>query len=387
MTVPDKLRDVYLDPHGHARAWKAESGRKVVGCLGLDVPHELVEAAGMLPVRVLPHPDAPLEAVAGLCEGASGPVMSSLAARLLDGTYDYLDYLVISTRPTFHIELHALLRELHRSGSLTGGPEIRLFDFHHDAKASTQRFNMDSVRALKRDLETWSGAPITDAVLQSAVQTSNRNRILLGRLDALRTEHRLLGSELLVLTETGNLMARHLHNSLLQHMLDTEKDARPLEGVPVVYSGSDTDDLRTYQAIEAAGAHIVADDQDRGTRQLAPLIAEHGDPMEAIEYRYRTRSPSSSGYRTGERIDFLTSLTAAKRPHAVVFHSVAADHPTGWDYPALRDAVERLGTPTLHLGARRYREPGAEQLTVSVREFIRQLRMPRPPSSEAQTNA
>ena len=49
-----KFTEVINGRHEYARQWKERTGGKVIGYLCTYVPEEVIYAAGMLPVRIMP---------------------------------------------------------------------------------------------------------------------------------------------------------------------------------------------------------------------------------------------------------------------------------------------------------------------------------------------
>ena len=189
-TALDRLREQYRHPDRAARAWKAGGG-KVVGYLCDNVPTELIEAAGFLPVRVSGDPAGSVEAVRRYVDGLFQPTRrvgfaESMLARLLDGTYEYLDYLIV---PHNRHAIQAIYQELLRAGATY--PELRLPDLHLLDKSwlpsyASEAFNRDRLLDLHRTLEGWAGRPISDAALSAAIAASNEHRALLAQVAALR---------------------------------------------------------------------------------------------------------------------------------------------------------------------------------------------------------
>ena len=48
-----KFIEAVQDPYLRLKQWKAASNKKIVGCLPLYVPEEMIHAAGMLPIVIL----------------------------------------------------------------------------------------------------------------------------------------------------------------------------------------------------------------------------------------------------------------------------------------------------------------------------------------------
>jgi benzoyl-CoA reductase subunit C len=362
---------IYDHPHDAAKEWKTHNDGFVVGYLGLDVPVELIIAAGMLPVRIRSDGPEYDEHALGLVEGESNPGLLSLISRLIDGTYDYLDALAICSRPPHYGEVFGLLRELKHNDPRMFAPRIALADIHHADRISTRQFNRDSVRQFRKTLERWSGKAISEARLSDAVSLVNKNRRLLSKVSNLRTGNvpKLSGMNALKIIGSSELMPRERHNDLLQGFLDHSDDLAALPGMRLLYSGSETDRLAIYELIEAAGTVIVADDQDRGSRSVEGLVNESEHPIDAITSRYQFRPPSASGFGKVCRINYLESLFASAKPDGVVFHIQASDHPAAWEYPVLRQVLTDIGMPQIELGPQKFQIEDPEQISKRLRQF------------------
>lgn len=371
----DQLHDIYADPHTYARRWKERTGGRIVGCLGLDIPEEMILAAGMLPVQVKAHPEASLTAVASYCEGSSGPILASLTTRLLDGTYDYLDYLAIATRPAFYSEIHAFLRELKKIQPERVKPGITLVDLHHEERASTHIFDRQTFSLFRSQLETWSSRHISDADLNQAIASVNYNRRLAGQVNELRRQvpPKLGGSDALAILESAFIMDKGEYAALLEKWLAEAAQLPPVSGVPVIYSGSDTDTLQTYQCIEAGGVVIIADDQNVGCRRIEGAVEKSDDPQEALLQRYWHRAPSPSAFHTPQRAGYLQGLSTASGARGVIFHILAVDHPTAWDFPTLRDTLAADNMAYLALTQQPYKQLNTDELTRQVADFAATL--------------
>lgn len=372
-----QLQDIYANPQHYARHWKERTGGKIVGCLGLDIPEEMVLASGMLPVQVQAAPQASLAAIAPYGEGSSGPVLSSLAARLLDGSYDYLDYLAIATRPHFYSEIYAFLRELKKAQPELVKPEITLVDLHHEERASTHEFNRQTFSLFRSQLEAWSNQRISDADLSQAIASVNHIRRLLNQVNSLRRQDqiKLSGSDALAIIESAFLMDKREYLILLEDYLAEAAQLPSISGMPVIYSGSNTHSLAIYQGIEAGGVVIIADDQNAGSRRIEVVVEEAGNPQEALLQRYWHRAPTSATSHTEQRADYLQSLHNSSAAQGVIFYILAADHPSAWDLPVLRDRLTASNITHLALSHQPFNQQATDELTSQVAQFVASLKL------------
>jgi benzoyl-CoA reductase subunit C len=366
-----EFRSIYDDPAGAARKWKERNDGLVVGYLGLDVPVELIIAAGILPVRISAAPTENLEKARGLVEGDSNPGLLALISRLIDGSYDYLDALVICSRPPHYGEIFNLLRELGRANPGMIAARLALVEMHHADHPSTREFNLQSIRKFKNLLEAWIGHSISESRISASISLVNESRRLLHRVSELRAADptALSGVDGLKIIGSSEFIPRERHNALLNVLFENRGDLAPISGMRILYSGSDVDQPQIYELIEDAGTVIVAGDHDRGSRSVSGLVDESGDPIEAIACRYQHRPPSSSGFSRAARIACFRELIATAKPDGVIFHIQASDHPAAWEYPVLRQLLQDSGIPQLELGPQKYRIRNPDGIMEAVRDF------------------
>jgi benzoyl-CoA reductase/2-hydroxyglutaryl-CoA dehydratase subunit BcrC/BadD/HgdB len=340
-----------------ARAVQA-GGQVVVGYIGLDVPEELILAAGLAPLRLEADVLAATPAVAGFGMGGH-PVLRSLIDRLLGGPYEFVNYLVIGTMPRNLSALPVLIRELHATDPQFARFTVQIFDLLHSASPSASAFNLGSMQSLALQLGLWAGAPIEPARLRAAIALCNETRRLMteyGRLRA-RGDHQA-GVTALQLHGCARGAQREPFNALLRDWLHGGALHRPEARPRVLFSGTATDTTAFYAAIEAQGLCIVDDDQDCGARALGPQVDEAAEPLAALAQAYAQRAPAAAGWSAAARRSWLLQRIALCHPDGVLFYNAAYDHPPAWEYPQLRAVVEQAGLPAAQLDAFGYRDIG-----------------------------
>jgi benzoyl-CoA reductase subunit C len=324
-----------------ARSWRAATGKRIVGYLGADVPAELILAAGLLPFRIGAFTPKTVSVVRYLEMGDSD-VVAQLADALLDGSYDFLDYVVIGNTPTFNVTLFHFLRESRRLDTNFRAPPLTFHETHHGESETIAAFDLDSCRRLGALLGEL-GTPISDEALTSAIAATNARRLELTRLGALRRSYPpgISGTDAL------SLIARW--QMIPQHSLPTPApDYRPLSRV--MFSGSDIGPFRQYQLIERAGCTIVIDDHDWGEEVLTAPIEHDSDPWNAIAHRYAHQAPRAMRWSSNKRIASVTRRALDAQVDGVVFWISDEDQASSWDLPALTTSLHTHGIATLDLG-------------------------------------
>jgi benzoyl-CoA reductase/2-hydroxyglutaryl-CoA dehydratase subunit BcrC/BadD/HgdB len=323
-----------------------------VGYVGADIPRELVEGAGLSPVRLRGTGPADPLAESILGSRVDPPIRRILAA-LLRGELP-IDFLLLGHDSDSSVRLHDALRRL----SPHDLPELWFVDLLHLPTETTGAYNVGRLRELVAVLERWSGQPVTDESLRAAIREANRTRTLLAQLAALRRDSppRLSGTDALAVIGATTMLPAAESNAQLEQLLAGDCPAVP--AVRRVYvTGSSHDTLDLYRAIESDGSVIVGEDHDWGEALAGGLVDEHGDPLAAIAARYRSGSATAIRHETTARAGHVAREAVAARADVVVSWIRTGDDALGWGLPALRRALDARG---IRLVAAEQRGPGAE---------------------------
>lgn len=367
---------LHAHPHEANRAWKARTGGKVVGYLGRDVPPEMIAAAGMLPVEILGEQGGSADAISPfLPQSFVEPAFRSIASRLIDGTYDYLDFLVISPKPAVNVTLFEFQREARRIFDDLAFPETYFMDFFHSPKLTASLFNRESLRRLAHQLERWSGQAVTDAALCASIADFNIRRRRFSQLLELSrvSGPKIAGSHALAIAAALCTAPYDDQVRLLEGVIDGCVDLPTLDGVPVIYSGSATTGIEPYLAIEAGGAQIVADDQDAGAMAMGWLVDEGVAPIDALADRAQHMLPDALRQDAVRRSAHLKELASKTGARAVLFNILAIDHAAMLDYPRIRDELHAAGIATADFGARLYNDQDYNPLTAQTADLLTRL--------------
>jgi benzoyl-CoA reductase/2-hydroxyglutaryl-CoA dehydratase subunit BcrC/BadD/HgdB len=365
------LERAYRDPGAAARAHRAAGGL-VVGCVGADVPRELLHAAGLLAVWLTGAPGQATADADRYLGTTTDPVARSQLGRLLSGEFDFLDQLLISHDSESSLRLFTCLREIQRVEPRPGLPTPCFVDVLHLPYRTSAVYNRIRLRQLTRTLGEWTGTAVSDAAISVAVRTCNDNRKLLAQVSSLRTAAKplLTGAAALAVTGAGRFIPVEEHSRLLQQLLDSRDQLAPAAGVRIFVTGSATEHPGTYQAIESCGAVIVAEDHDWGERGARDLVTESADPIDGLADHYQFGPPAAAKYSIAERAAWTARSAVRVGAAAVIGLGRVNDPAPGWDFPAQRDALRQHGIPMLYLDHQPY-EPAPDAATLGrVAEFL-----------------
>ncbi len=392
MSAFDELARAYRERDRAALEWKAQGGL-VVGCLGSDVPEELLLAAGVLPVRVCGDPEAELQDADRYIERAFDARVRSLFMRIIEGSYSYLDHLIVSSSSDALVRVFYYLRALRGTDPTVPVPDLNFFDLLHTRYRTSALYNRDRARELKGVIEGWCGRSITPTDLKQAIATCEENRRLLRELGELRAPGppRVSGVQSLIGIGSSMLLPREEHSRLVGSFLEEVEVSEPLPGVRLFMTGSVQDHLQFYELVESCGAVIVGEDHDWGNRHFAGDIDTAADPIDGIVDRYHLRQPSTHQATVSERVTALLEEVRAADAQGVIAFIYESDDAPSWDLPEQRTALNAAGIPVLLLDRQPYQLEDAEGMRRRVEAFVEsvargQLSVPRGSHGEARND-
>ncbi|MHA6623530.1 2-hydroxyacyl-CoA dehydratase [Pseudonocardia sp. DLS-67] len=343
-----------------------DPARPRVGCIGLDVPVEVVLAAGMTPIRL---PGLPGQATPDgdryLGRGADPEIRSQLQS-LLDGRYGALDRLLITHDREGMARLYYALRALHRfqPERTAALPHPYFVDVLHMPWRSTGRYNWERGRQLRREL----GDP-DDAALRSAAALVNATRRRLRELRTHRRASRIGGEDALRVIGAQTALPQERYRQLLDALLDDLPDAPPRPGRRIFLTGSGHDHPGWYTLIEGCGAVVVGEDHEWGDAVADGDVDEAApDPLVAIMDRYHHRAPLGAKSTVAVRAAHTARQARLAGAEGVICVIRHGDPGPRWDVP---DQCRALGDiPLLLLDDQPYEATPGPGLRTTISGFL-----------------
>jgi bzd-type benzoyl-CoA reductase N subunit len=369
----EECHQILKDPNGYVKRFKAESGRKVVGTFCSYAPEEIILAAGAHPFRLFGSGEKIRLAEAHLqsycCSLVRGALEDALGGRLafLDGvvfphTCDSIQRLSdiwrLNVPACFHLDL-VLPVKLDTDGA--------------------RQYMIDVLRRFRGELGEKLGVTISDEDLRAAIRICNRIRAALTRIYDLKGERPeiLKGSDLYALVRAAMIMDRGRLANLLEEVAGELAQRGGEAAGParkrIFLSGGVCNQPDIYTIIEEAGGAVVGDDLCTGSRYFSGLIDEKADPVTAIADRYLKRVVCPAKHRgLTDRADHLVRLTREKQAQGVIFFLLKFCDPHAFDYPYLKEALDKEGIPSMLLEVED-RLPADGQLRTRFEAFVEMI--------------
>lgn len=355
-------------------AWK-ENGGKVIGWLCSYVPEELIYAAGVLPVRMTGyHTQHTMnEASAKLSEGICTFARSCLQLAI-DQKIDYIDGF-IGANCCDHTRRLTEFFDYHKTVSpfnVILNPPLKMTE-------GAIALYMEELYAMKKELEEFTGKPITDAALEDAVDVYNTTRKLVRRLYDLRKQEipPISGSDIIEVLNVSYMMPKPEFNKLLLELLEEleAKQSSETSSKPrLMVLGSPMTDPALVREMERLGAEVVMEEMcTAGRHYWTTVEKKSGQSMlEALTERYITNFPCARMIPTDVRMENIMESLKDWNVNAVISANVRFCTLYIYDVPIVRDIMDKNGYPLLELNME-YNEGGKGQFTTRIQAFLEML--------------
>ncbi|MBB6093806.1 benzoyl-CoA reductase/2-hydroxyglutaryl-CoA dehydratase subunit BcrC/BadD/HgdB [Povalibacter uvarum] len=377
--ILQRFIDAYRQP-GEVADGQRLTGRRIARVLGVDVPHEVIAAAGFVPIRLaadraMATPRA--DALMGTTE--LSPRSRSLLEALLQVPAS--DLIVISHAEAQFPQLFAILREAASLNEAPMGP-VQFLDLKHLPRASTERYNRLRLGEWRTSLDRFSGSASGDDALRQALSEADEHRQQLKHVMTLRAgECRLNGAEALAIIGSAAILPEAEHLELLRQLISRSSALSVRTGRRVFVTGSSHEDSSIYERLESCGLLVVGEDHDWGDPWYVRDVTHTGDPLSTLVSP--TRHVPMVGQSVTQRTRSLSTGIARVRPELVVHVCMPGDEAAPWDTNTVRSACDRAGVPLLVLEPSHFDGEGA--LQAEVRRFLEPKRQDVKPGPHLQS--
>lgn len=368
-----KLFNAEID-RSSVKAWR-ESGKKALGIVCCHVPHEILHAADILPLRLRATGCEDYSEAEMWMSSFSCSFAKSILQYLLDGVYE-LDGLVASDGCMQAIRIY----DNWKAASAKAGREQHIYEIGAPRmnSATTRRYYREELRILCEEMEALSGNTITDEKLLKSIDVYNRQRSLVKQLLALqKAEHPVVtGAEVCTILLSATTMPVEEFNELLEAFLADAPKRKPAGDyrARVMMIGSAMDNPKYIEAIENEGALVVADTLCLGSMGFGDeLKADPGDVLGSIAAYYLGRivCPRMIDNRD-ELHDLILSRAREYRADGLIYEKMQNCECWGGENTFLEPMLKEAGIPLLYL-EREEKLANLGQLEIRAEAFVEML--------------
>lgn len=259
------------------------------------------------------------------------------------------------------------------------------FAFHMDVvlpvklnTESAREYFIDVIRTFKEDLETVLQTRISHENLKHSITIYNQIRSGVQRIYELKRSNPdiIKGSDLYHIVRSSMIADRNLLPETLNEIvteLESKNHVKSIDRKRLILTGSVCNHPDIYQVIEEAGGVAVWDDFCTGSRYFDGMTDVDGDPIIAIAERYLNRiiCPAKHFNLTG-RAESLLEMVKKSNADGVIFLFLKFCDPHGFDYPTLKETLDKEGIPNM-LFEVEDQHPSGGQLKTRIEAFLEMI--------------
>jgi benzoyl-CoA reductase/2-hydroxyglutaryl-CoA dehydratase subunit BcrC/BadD/HgdB len=363
----------------------AQNGKKLIGTMCLQVPDELIMAAGGVPVRLCSGAYAFDQVGGDFMPAKSCPMVRATMGMMQVNSDTLQDTLATVVIPTT-CDQKRLSAEILKSR----GYDVTLLEMPASKESDDARiYWQESVKRFALTVQKICGRKITPKRLESAIRSKLEAGLLFRKLQELRSSSPpvIFGKDMWLVTNSyffvepaewcravSDLIAE-LENRKLEWSSPLKHAAPRLlfTGSPPIFPN-----LKLPLLVEQAGAVIVADETCSSERLLHDAVVfdeKHlNDMVPAVADRYLKPCICPCMAPNTDRIKRILELVRINRVEGVVYQAFSGCLPYEMEQRAIGDKLNREGIPMLFVETD-YSPEDQGQLSTRVEAFIESIKV------------
>jgi benzoyl-CoA reductase/2-hydroxyglutaryl-CoA dehydratase subunit BcrC/BadD/HgdB len=359
-------------------------GIKLIGYIGRFVPEELIYASGALPFLLCRggQPEPPDAVIPYMLRFMSPYSRSQIGYHLLgiDPVIPMLDLIVVQCSDCHESRLADLFEYFKLPTARLGVPP----DWE---KSLSGDYYYKELYRLKEKLEVLTGNRISDEKLKGSIESINKVRDLLRKINLLRREQppRIGGYDFVRLNHYSfycdlEMLAAKLKD--LYEELEESKSPFSTEAPRILLAGHvvGVGDYVVPKLIEDSGGVVAAEFLDEGMRHCVWDVKADGDLMRNLgETHYLERMPPSIFQPAWEqRVEFIKKLIKDFNIDGVIWYELSFEEIYDLECSIISKVMDETNIPFLKLeSSYEYSREAVGPLTTRVESFIESIKQRR----------
>jgi len=368
-TIIAELDAISKNPKKAMADFKAKTGKGAVGVLPIYAPEELVYAAGYLPMGIWGATKKQILKATTFLPAFTCSIMQSIMELELQGTYDDLAAIVISS-PCDTLKCFA---QKWKGKS----PVIQFVHSQNRDMEASNTFMVEEYKYVRESLENTLGVKITDDAINAAIDVYNENRAVM----RMFTDVAALYPQVITPTKrhavikARQFMDKAEHTKKVREIIAglMSEPVVPFTGKKIVLTGIQAEPDELLKIFEEFGIAVVADDLAQESRQFRTDVPAGNDPLYRLAKQWQNVTACALAIdRDKPRGKFIVNLAKEYGADAVIVAMMKFCDPEEYDYPILLEDFEKVGLRNLKIEIDQQSE-SFEQARTRIQSFVEML--------------
>lgn len=357
--------------------------KKVIGTLCINVPEELIYAAGAIPIRICSGSSVMDQVGAEYYPTKSCPLVKSVVGSLKQNSFynNFKPELIIN--PTTCDQKKKIVEVI-------SDDEIEIYHLEVPSSKTSefsQKFWLHSVNDLKEKIENFTGNKITNKTLKKSILIIMEAQSEFRKLISLRAKHNVIwGSEVILIANTyffDNISEWTDHLKMLNVNLNekiiTNEFICPPETPRILITGSPSifPNMKLPLLIEKSGAIIVADEFCSSNRLLYDMAAVDEwkiyDMIPALADKYLKPNTCPNFTPNDDRKRKLSNMVEEFGVNGIIYQTFSGCQLFDIETISIGEYFKDKSVPVLFIETD-YNPDDAGQLSTRVEAFIDSLK-------------
>jgi benzoyl-CoA reductase/2-hydroxyglutaryl-CoA dehydratase subunit BcrC/BadD/HgdB len=319
---------------------------RYIGYNCLFIPHEIIHAAGFIPVRLYGR-----SAVSGeeYIPSQSCEFVKNILTSFSSGFFDFLKGCVFSyCCDTLHT-CTSVIDENRFSKLIFISLPIK---FEGDL---VRRFLKKEIEAFIHKMEVEYHISDVSGRLEKSVTLYSRNRELISLLKQTYQKYYqyIPFSEFLTVYIAGQFLPVDEHNRIIEDLIGMLTDEFVFDSLArknmkkVILSGSVNGEIKIVRSLENMGVAIIDDDLCEGTRYLDMSVPKDTPPVDIVVNRILSRYCPVKIKSSEKYIDILLKRYNVAKADGIVFSYFSFCDPQFIELSSIQGKIDELGIPTI----------------------------------------
>lgn len=344
-----------------------EEGNKVVGCLPVYTPQEIVHAAGMIPMGIWGgHTE--LDEAKQYFPAFACSIMQSILEYGLKGSYDGLSAVIIPGM----CDTLICMSQNWKSGVKSIPMIPMVYPQSRKIEAGVE-FLTSEYEVVKKKLEEVAGTEITEENLQKSIDVYNEHRKAMQEFmeivpDYLNTFTPYVRNTVF---KSAHFMKKEEHTALVKSLIEELKKMpkEDFKGKKILVTGIILDSKDMLDVFEQNNLAIAYDNTAQESRQYTTLVPEGKNALDRLARWWSNVEGCTLAYDP-QKLRGTMIVDHAKRLglDGVVYALMKFCDPEEYDYPVVKKDLEEAGIPHLYIEIEQ-NSTNIEQLRTRVQTF------------------
>lgn len=361
-----KLEDASNNPKRLMQEYIAQ-GDKVVGCLPVYTPEELVHAAGMVPMGIWGG-NIELNEAKQYFPAFACSIMQSIMENAMKGSYKGLSAAIIPCM----CDTLICISQNWKSG-IKDIPMIPLVYPQNRKLQSGIDYLVTEFEGVKAKLEGICGHEITEEKINESIEIYNEHRKALQEFielvpDYLNTITPYIRSTVM---KSSHFMKKEEHTALVKELNEILKTMpkEKFKGKKILLTGIILDEKEILDVLSENDMAVAYDNLAHETRQFRTLVPDGDNALQRLAKQWSLIEGCSLAYDPQKYRGKMIAEDAQRLGiDGVIYALMKFCDPEEYDYPIVKKDLEQAGIPELYIEVEQ-QSVNVEQIRTKIQTF------------------